>query len=331
MKKKKIMCLLIAASMCLSGLTGCGEKVDEPETVPTEPSIEANESDKQLDDALGDIIDFGNPEDYDDEKDYTVDVDVVDKVEIADGEDPNVEPEEFVGAVINPAEEHGKMIWEKTFSTMGINVLSLTSNWNKSIAFGGANISSTTPTDLSVLPNYFFNETNPHADVETAYYIPHLGYRLEKLTQLGANITGLCEIDLTTSPASLNIERVSYTLMVNPYEGGYKTVRENTSYDAGTFGLGSTYKEVMDILGEPGSKLEHSQGDYKLILVGYMSDDAYMQIEFSHMSDEPESDAIVTMITWNASTVYDTLRTQEEIETFIGYIPPEVTEETESE
>ena len=331
MKKKKIICLLIVASMCLSSLVGCGDKTDVPETEPTEPSIEVNDTDKQLDDALNEIIDFKNPDDYDDEKDYTVEVDVVGKEEIVDGEDPDAPTEEFVGVVINPEEEHGKMIWDKQPSKMGANILELTSNWNQNISFGGATISSTKPTDLSVLPNYFFDENNSYADIETAYYVPHVGYRLEKLTQMGSDITGVCEIDLTTSNSSLNIEKIAYTLMINPYTGGYATLRNSVSYDEGKFGFGSTYKDVMAILGEPESKLEHSQGDYELILAGYMSDNAYMQIEFSRMSDEPESDAVVTMIIWTASTVYDELRAQDNIETFIGYVPPAVDEETESE
>lgn len=326
MKLNKLISILLVLTLMATCLVGCK---DEP--APTEPvDVPENTAPgKDLDEALKDAIDWENPDNYDDKENIDVNVNVGDGDNYDEGTHVEVPlPEDWDGMALDPEVEVEKVIWEKEFAKIGINSIRVNAKWDEYIIVGGAKVLASEKTDFSVMPNYFFDDSYQPADVQTAYFVPRVGLLVQKQYPFTNLVTGLLDVEATSGHNNLFIERVAYTVLHNPYEGSIAQISNAAEYSDGEVGIGSSYEDVVSILGKPTNTDEFDSGTgYKNVILTYGTAQTRLVIELSLMNSNDKNEAIVTGIDWLAMAVKDELRTQDGIENFVGYIPPETPKE----
>lgn len=320
MRLKRLISICLIFALIATCLVGC-----KKEEGPTEPIETPDESEpaKDLDDALKDAINWDDPDSYDDNKDISIDVNVGNNDENKD-EGTYVEPtlpDDWDGMAIDPEVEVEKVVWEKEFNKIGLNSIRVDSKWNEYIIVGGAKVSALTKTDFSVMPNFWFDGDYQPADVQTAYFVPHVGLIVNKEFQFSNLVTGLLDVETTSGTHNLFVERIAYTLLHSPLDGSLTQIASANDYKEGEVGIGSTYDDVIAVLGNPSNVDSFDSGiGYKNIILSYGSEKSRLVVEFTLKDSDSQDKAIVTGLDWLAMAVKDELRMQPGIETFVGYV-----------
>ena len=225
-----------------------------------------------------------------------------------------------------PAIHIDKYIWEKEREYFDLSTIKLDKNWNEYIMVGDTTISSTEYVDMSSLSNYFFDEQNTKADLETAYNVPTKGFALmTDANDVDFNFITNLTIKGTTMNHNVLIEGVSFIGFVDPYSDDLNTLMAESQYPfEDSFGIGSTYEQVIGVLGEPSSCFIEPSEDVNTTRIIYKTDKTKMILTFSWVGscyeietdgetqieydDEAMKYAVLTSLEWTPFALRETLR-----------------------
>lgn len=222
-------------------------------------------------------------------------------------------------SVLDPEFAFEEFLWEKEKEEFQVNSLKLTAEWDKSIMVGDTAISSTSPTDISLLPNYFYGDNSDHTNLENAYHDSY--YAIAAQTgriKIGNQSSFNFQVESTSYGDNLIVESIQLTGITNILEDAGAELKSMSSYINGTFGIGSTYSYVIGINGEPTGIVTDKSGDFNITTVVYSGENAEMTLLFSWAKDGDVNNAVLTSIYWKPSVVCSLLHNQENISEFIG-------------
>jgi len=216
-----------------------------------------------------------------------------------------------------------KNIWEKEFSSVEMKDIVIGEDWPERIMIRDAEVSSKQAADISILENFFFENENISEDLQTVYRVPTLGHFTSSPRVYLTRFTSM-RLDVTTT--TLNeyavIEEILCTVATNPHEeGGLKTLSETAPYATDkNFGLGSTYEQVMSVIGEPNDVFTDSVGDgLNSTTCVYVSETAEMILTFMWFEEDGQDTAALMTINWLPMQIREMLHTQEGIQDFVRY------------
>lgn len=214
-----------------------------------------------------------------------------------------------------------KFIWDKEFKVFTINDLKITNNWYDGIYLGSTLISSNQPTDISMVPNYFFDGNKDYSPLERAYHTPHYAFGVDtNKIRVGKTSSCSLKIENTTLKDNLIIESIQLTGISNIMEDKNSELKNLAPYKSNNeFGFGSTYEYVASILGNDNGQATNSTGDFNSTTVVYQKENAEMTLVFSWAKEGLIEDALLTSIYWKPIKVSTMLHNQDGIYEFIGY------------
>ena len=211
-------------------------------------------------------------------------------------------------------------LWEKEKEELNISSLKIGANWFDEITIGETKISSTTMTDVSLLPNYFFSEKDDPSKIEIAYYDPHYAIAINTAKiRLGNNSSFSMRIASTTYEHNLMIESVQIAGVTNICEDNGTELKGLVDNNGSKrFGFGNTYAHVFNLIGKPDNTITDSSGDFNLTTAFYNHKNASMTLTFSYAKDGKIEDGALTSIYWKPLEVCSILHNQDNIHSFKG-------------
>ena len=224
-------------------------------------------------------------------------------------------------STLEPTYKIDKFIWDKEYELFDISELKLTKNWFDGIYIGNTLISSTEPTDISSIPNYFFDGNKDYSPLERAYHNSHYAFGLNTdKVRIGKIASCALKLESTTFGDNLIIESVQLTGISNILEDRNNELKSTAPYQSNdNFGFGSTYSYVSSVLGKDNGQATNDTGDFNITTVVYQEKNAEMTLIFSWKKDDTIDNAILTSIYWKPITVSTMLHNQDGIYEFEGY------------
>jgi hypothetical protein len=126
-------------------------------------------------------------------------------------------------------------------------------------------------------------------------------------------------IESTTYKNNLMIESVQITGVTNILEdNGAELKSLSSAIDVSSFGFGSTYKHVLNLIGEPKTIITDDSGDFNIATAFYSNQNASMTLTFSYPKDGKVEDSVLTSIYWKPLEVCSILHNQDNIHSFKG-------------
>jgi hypothetical protein len=221
-----------------------------------------------------------------------------------------------------------KDVWEKDKIELKSNSVSVNDEWYRYITVGENKIPATQLPDVSLLPNYYYGPNSSASDLEMVRYIPTLRYlqttkevkiaNFASIT-LDATITTLVRDMVDHMERSSIFEEIEMRAKIHPYEGGIETLVENAIYDDGYFGLGSSHKTVIELLGEPTDFRDETDRDQTIRTSVYMSKHVELVVTYILCGGDNIDDAVVMEISWIPITACNYLHSQKDLPDFINY------------
>ena len=219
-------------------------------------------------------------------------------------------------------------VWENTYHQLNAVDIIVDSNWSSHITIDGHQISSKSMTDMSVLDNYFYNESTMEVvdDMKMAY---ELDWRDFHVTAEGIapNVlaNGQLTIRASTYPSltsvfgtysrHLIINSIQYDSFAAEHDEIVAALKETHVAGDGVWGLGSTYDEVVAIMGKPTVEFSDDVYEHSILTTAtYQTDDCVMTITF--FTDTAAEKGFVVGLTWNPVVVNNTLSMQEGYDMF---------------
>lgn len=215
-----------------------------------------------------------------------------------------------------------KMLWEKDFCLLKSNALTLDAKWDEYIYVGGDKVYSKYPTDISVVPNYLFDDNASIADLNAAYNNPHVDFSIDTTKcYFDEYASGTLTFYGTTykEEEKFVVETVRFSTEINPFEGGLDTLVNTASYTEGAWGIGSRYGIVKAIIGEGEENALFNQDNLHISDIFYSGENAGMVLTIQWFEDEGVDSAVITDIEWTAGAVLGITRNQENLELFDGF------------
>lgn len=254
------------------------------------------------------------------------------------GSEPSIEtqqtePTESLPTDVLPTEPTGtetvkgeEFIWEKEFQKLTTKDVRLDANWDKQIVVDDIKISSKQLTDMSALPNYYYeNDADSYSELETAYYVPTFMLLTSSKTS-DLNDYATLQLDALSTTLNSNsdvkdliIEELRLISQVNPYEGGLDVLQKDAYDSDGQFGIGSSYKHTTSIIGNAFEETTESMNDINWTTCIYVGDNATLILSFTWFADDDVESAVLTAIDWIAADVRAELQAQDDIHLFEGY------------
>lgn len=202
-------------------------------------------------------------------------------------------------------------IWEKEKDTVTFDTLVLDANWHKGITVGGTFVSSLGFTDVSETPNYYWADDESYGEFEAGYYVPKTAHSVKTdMVPLHDFFFGQMEILTTTyNNHNLFIEGVRFVGVANTYEGdGLDFVRQASEHSGDKFGIGSTYEDVIKLIGEPDNKwTEQADTNLMASTCVFIEDNAELMLVFAHMDTEDDAKAVLTSVIWTPTKLKEAL------------------------
>ena len=280
MKKKILIFPIISAMLFTICLSGC-DKTPEP-TVPNDTSVEST-----------------NP------SDTTPSTDI---------DEPIADTSIAAGS---------QFVWDKEYQTLNAKDIQVDKNWSSYITIGGNKIMSNQMTDASVLNNYFYDENKLSVidDMKMAYELDWRDFYVKTET-IAPNELANGELVVTASshPSEAKFldtykhNLIAHTIQYNGYAAELEEIvnalKEIKVDGEGVWGIGSTYEDVMSIMGEPTNEYSEDAFEHSMFTtVIYANEQCTLSITF--FTDTVASKGFVIGMTWGADSVINELYTQE--------------------
>ena len=293
MKKNLLIFPIVGAILLTICLAGC-DKTPNP-TVPSDSNVESTNPGTNPDDNndATSIIDTNNP--------FIQDTDIA------------------MGT---------QFVWEKEHQVLNANSIRVNSDWESYIMVGENKITANQMSDASVLNNYFYkdNELSIADDMKMAYELNWRDFHVRAKTAApNALANGELIIRASTYPTQskvldkydrhLIIHSVQYNSCAAEIEEILNALREIKVDSENVWGIGSTYEDVVQIMGEPDA--EHAENVFEhsmLITSAYQRDNCTMTITF--FTDTATNKGFVIGLTWDAAAVSNQLCSQEGYQDF---------------
>lgn len=208
-------------------------------------------------------------------------------------------------------------LWEAEKKEIGVDTIKLDAKWNENISIGDAVVSAKSFTDFSVIPNYYYGKGDSYATLEAAY---HTAGEVISLRTNAIDVDEYVSVDLNIDGKAWSEEDRNYVAVegirliatANIYEGGLETLKDLATYVPGdSFGVGSTYSHINNIIGEPTNSFSDRAADgTNLTTCVYISDDVEMILSYCWFEKDGIESAVLTSIDWMPTTVRDALSAQ---------------------
>ena len=217
-------------------------------------------------------------------------------------------------------------IWDKTKETLTNKSVKITSNWKEQIFVGNGDtynyISAINPTDISVVPNFFYDDPNhfiPLSDMEFDNKVNQALFSDEVRNE--DDQTYQMMVGTTSYKGDIIVEELSFIATANYAEkDAFAKFIESAPQWDDAVGIGNTFAHTKSILGEPVTKIgEISNGEQTNVTYIYQDPTVILMLSFVRDQEDEEGDGVLTSIIWTPSLVKEILHTQEDIETFGNY------------
>jgi hypothetical protein len=222
-----------------------------------------------------------------------------------------------------------KNIWEKDYQEFTLEDFVLGADWYERVNIGDIDVYSTEMIDASKLPNYYYKINGSHADLETMYYIPTVclsvnssNYTIGKWSTVTSIVDFTTYLQFKDNVALRNpiVEKIKVSADTNIYEGGLNELTGAAKFSTQSFGIGSTYRHVSNLIGEPTNVLAEDWDEMiHAAMCIYVANDAELLLTFVWDADKSQDEAILIEINWIPTTVRTILRSQETLSTFENY------------
>lgn len=208
-----------------------------------------------------------------------------------------------------PIEKNNEMIWEKDYVEIKPSDLKFGNNWNEEIVLGNTKLTTNALHDISTVDNIFFNDETDYTDLKNMYEVAQEDYRIKtKIFPIGKMSKCDYQMFVSSIPTQEDnqfdviVHKLTATAFFNENEGGFEELKKNAQ-ESEKLGIGSSFKDVIEELGEPQHKeeIEDNQELLKWITVSYHTDTADLQLVFSYDNTMKKDEAVLSTFSWTAN------------------------------
>ena len=215
----------------------------------------------------------------------------------------NVTVNEYVEGDEIPIKKIDKKLWEKEYSQLKTQDVTIDKDWNKYICINSLFISAKKFTDISELTNQFINDDDTG---RISKYYNAVGVE-NILTSIGTADAEYAQSHLQLNNILTNnhnayITGVTMRSIVNQNEGGLDNLLKQKSA-GGKISLGNTRDEVVKVIGDGERLTSVEQDDITIINYRYADDNVTMELQFIKTAKMEESEAVLTQIKWTPQLI----------------------------
>lgn len=300
--KKKMWILPVVGAMALTiCLSACDNKTPSP-TVPDDSNVETTAPNNNTPDAT-------NPS-----------VDVV---------EPNIQNTTVVAGE--------QFIWDKEYDSFKATDIVVNKDWADYITLDGQKMYTTNMMDMSALNNCFYNDNllGIVDDMKMAYELGWRDLRVSAETIAPNDLAnGLLTVKSSTYPTTetvletysrnLVVDSIQYDSYVAEHEDVVTAFKDIHVEEKDSWGIGSTYDEVVAIMGAPTVEFADDVFEHSILTTAtYQSEHCIMTITF--FTDTAAEKGFVVGLTWTPTTINDTVCRQDGYNTLYSGLYSEMT------